>query len=86
MCTTNSINNYPSCYMPMMQANLANSQAEAIVKKVNDEVAVIQAYQKVQFIQNTLMSHNLTQLERTALENLLRDAQRDFSILKQQIK
>ncbi len=77
----NSVN-YPGFYAPVFVENHSNPEADAIVKKVNDEIKVVQADQKVHFIQNVLKGRDLTKPQRIALEYMLRDAQCEFAQLK----
>lgn len=78
--------NYPGCYAPANVGYVAYPQQNPIVAKLNDEISYKQAYVKVEFLQNTLDRHkDLNPAERNAIEIMLRDAQRDLAILKQQL-
>lgn len=79
--------NYYPVYGPAMVENHTNPEAEAFRQKLKDEINVKQAYVRVEFIQNTLehYKNSLTQPQMNVLLAELADAQRDFSMLTQQL-
>lgn len=81
----NSVN-YPLYYTPIFVEDHSNPEVKAIVKKINEELKIKQAYVKVEFIENTLKNPNLTKPQRFTLEYMLKDAQREFTMLKIQYK
>lgn len=68
---------------PVMIENHSNPKVDATVKKLNEEIAIKQAYIKVEFIKNTLDNNkDLTNPEKYALGYMLDDAQRELALLK----
>ena len=79
--------NYPGCYAPRMLENHSNPQVDSIIKKAEAEMAVKQAYDKVEYLKNTLeRDKGLSQAERNAFEVMLKSAQVDFANIKNQYR
>lgn len=77
---------YPGC-SPVMVENHTNPEAEAFRQKTLDEIAIKQAYVKVEFLQNTLEKYKneLTKPQQNVLNAELDNAQREFALLRQQL-
>lgn len=81
---TNSIT-YPGCYASAVKQPL-NQQANVLVKGLNDEILHKQACVKADFLKHTLDTNKtFTKSERAAVEDMLRDAQRELAQLEQKL-
>lgn len=76
--------NYPGCYRPVMVEDHSNPQVTATVKRVNHEIKMNQTEIKVKFLEDTLTGTDLSKPERTALEGMLREAQREWAEMKRE--